>query len=332
MVPGPLMTSQPEGADPPRQVRGRFAPSPSGRMHLGNALSALMAWLSARSQGGSMVLRIEDLDPRCRSRERAALIEEDLAWLGLDWDEGPLFQSERMGVYEEALGSLGERGLLYECFCSRAELHAASAPHASDGTYVYPGTCRDLSAEERRMRRERRPGSLRLRVPGPDEPNGVIEVVDAAAGPIFQVLAEDVGDFILRRSDGVPAYQLAVVVDDALMGVSEVVRGLDLLASAPRQRLLQRLLDLPEVSYGHVPLLVAPDGRRLSKRDGDLDLGHLREVMAPEQVVGILAMLAGLRETTEPVGPGELVGDFSWERVTAVGPERVVDGAILGIP
>lgn len=299
-------------------VRGRFAPTPSGRMHLGNAFSALMAWLSVRSSGGSIVLRIEDLDPRAQSRERADLLMGDLEWLGLTWDEGPHYQSERGEVYEGALALLSERGLTYPCFCTRSELHAATAPHASDGTYLYRGTCRGLSHEEVAARSALRPPATRLRVPDEDDPAGTIEFVDLAYGPQRETLARECGDFLVRRSDGVVAYQLAVVVDDALMGVNQVVRGRDLLGSSARQTYLARLLGYEGPTYGHVPLLVAPDGRRLSKRDLDLDLGVLRERgVSPARVTGALAWAAGLLEAPDAATPEELVGRFSWEALAS---------------
>lgn len=305
-----------QGTD--RQVVGRFAPSPSGRMHLGNAFSALIAWLSARSAGGRMVLRIEDLDPRASSRERAATLIGDLAWLGLDWDEGPYFQSDRAGVYREAIDLLGEMGLTYPCFCTRAELHAASAPHASDGTYLYAGTCRGLSEDEVQRRSASRPPATRLVVPDENDPSGTIEWRDLGFGPQREVLARECGDFLIRRSDGVVAYQLAVVVDDSLMGVNQVVRGCDLLGSSARQTYLARLLGFDPPAFGHVPLLVAPDGRRLSKRDRDLDLGALRDAgVSPESIVGALAHAAGIATTAAPARPQDLIEAFSWEIIAA---------------
>lgn len=313
-----------------KAVRGRFAPTPSGRMHLGNAFSALVAWLSARAAGGGMVLRIEDLDPRAQSRERAELLMDDLRWLGLDWDEGPYFQSDRSEVYRKALDELRERGLTYPCFCSRAELHAATAPHASDGTPVYAGTCRGLSSAEAARRAALRPPATRLRVPDEEDPAGTITFADLAYGAQQEVLARECGDFLVRRSDGVVAYQLAVVVDDALMGVTQVVRGRDLLGSCARQIYLDGLLGYPAPEYGHVPLLVAPDRRRLSKRDKDLDLGVLRERGVPaERVVGMLAAAAGLCERGADVMPGELVGAFSWDAIASHREDVVVDSDFL---
>lgn len=287
------------------KVVGRFAPSPSGRMHLGNVFSALMAWLSVRSAGGTMVLRIEDLDPdRCRP-EYAEQMKDDLRWLGLDWDVEQTPQSRRTEAYRECFERLREMGLVYPCYCSRGELHAASAPHASDGNVIYAGTCRDLTEEERAAK-TRRP-AWRLIVPDEE-----IAFHDGLQGEYRENLARECGDFIIRRSDGVYAYQLAVVTDDAEAGVTQIVRGRDLLSSTPRQIYLQRLLGLPTPEYYHVPLLVAPDGRRLSKREHDLDMGALRERCTPEALLGCLAQLSGLRPTAEPVTAGELAAVFSW--------------------
>ena len=311
-------------------VRGRFAPTPSGRMHLGNVFSALVAWLSARSSGGDIVLRIEDLDPRAQHPGVAETLIGDLEWLGLTWDEGPYWQSERGEVYAEALSRLDELGLLYPCFCTRADLRAASAPHASDGALVYPGTCRGLSAEEVARRSAVRAPSLRLRVPEEGDPAGTVEFSDLAYGPRREVLARGCGDFLVRRSDGVVAYQLAVVVDDALMGVTQVVRGHDLLPSCARQTYLARLLGWEPPRYGHVPLLVAPDGRRLAKRDRDLDLGALRAGgVAPERIVGTLAAAAGIIEHPCDVTPAELVDEFSWEKIASHTQDITVDEAML---
>lgn len=289
-------------------VVGRFAPSPSGRMHLGNLFSALLAWLSVRSQNGTMLLRIEDLDPeRCRP-EYAEQLKRDLDWLGLDWDVEQTPQSQRGEAYRATFDALAAQGLVYPCYCSRAELHAASAPHASDGTYIYAGTCRNLTAAQR-AEKTRRP-AWRVRVP-----EERVTVTDRLQGDYTQDLARECGDFILRRSDGVYAYQLAVVTDDAAGGVTQVVRGRDLLPSAPRQRWLQRTLGLMEPEYCHVPLLTAPDGRRLSKREKDLDLGALRQRYTPEALVGKLACLAGLQPEPAPVRVDALAARFRWDQV-----------------
>ena len=297
-------------------VVGRFAPTPSGRMHLGNVFSALIAWLSVRACGGKLILRIEDLDPRGKDKDAASLIIDDLLWLGLDWDEGPYYQSERLDVYEEAVRMLSERGLTYPCFCTRAELHAASAPHASDGTYLYQGTCRNLAPQEVARRLRQRRGATRLRVPEQDEPWGRIDFCDLVYGLRSETLARECGDFLIRRSDGVFAYQLAVCVDDALMGVNLVVRGRDLLGSTARQVYLHHLLGYSAPNFAHVPLLVAADGRRLSKRDRDLDLRAIREDgIEPRSVISRLAACAGLCGQEELLSTDELVGRFSWEAI-----------------
>ena len=299
-----------------QQVVGRFAPSPSGRMHLGNAFSCLLAWLSARSAGGKMILRLEDLDPdRCKL-EYCRQAEEDLRWMGLDWDEGGLEdrpdyrQSNCRGIYEGAFHTLEEKGLLYPCFCSRGELHAASAPHRSDGVPIYAGTCRNLTPEQRVERAKVRRPAVRIRVP-----EEIISFQDGHLGEYSENLSRDCGDFILRRSDGVYAYQLAVVVDDGRMGVNQVVRGSDLMDSTPRQLWLQSQLGLPHPEYYHLPLLLAPDGRRLSKRERDLDFGALRAALKPEELVGILAAMAGQIPRPVPVTARELISEFSWDKV-----------------
>ncbi len=287
---------------------GRFAPSPTGIMHLGNAYCALLAWLCVRAAGGKMILRIEDLDPERSRPVYADTIRRDLTWLGLDWDEESSPQSRRTDRYRAAFARLEAMGLVYPCYCTRAQLHAASAPHASDGLTVYPGTCRNLPPE---LRPAGRKPAWRLRVPAED-----VAFCDGLMGTVRENLAADCGDFIIRRSDGVYAYQLAVVVDDAEMGVSQVVRGCDLLRSTPRQIYLHRLLGYRAPEYCHVSLLCAPDGRRLSKRDGDLDLEALRQRHTAEEIVGLLACAAGLQPRPAAVGARELVRDFRWDRVT----------------
>ncbi len=290
-------------------VVGRFAPSPSGRMHLGNVFSALLAWLSVRAVGGKMVLRIEDLDPDRSKPAYADAIRQDLQWLGLDWDWESPCQSERTAVYCSAFEQLAAKGLVYPCYCTRAQLHAASAPHASDGSTIYSGACRNLS-EEQRAAMTRKPA---WRLKCEDE---TISFHDGLRGFYRENLREECGDFIIRRSDGVYAYQLAVVVDDGDMDITQVVRGSDLLSSTPRQLYLYRLLELEPPEFYHVPLLVAPDGRRLSKRDGDLDLQALREHHSPQELIGLLACAAGLLEKPVPCTPRELAQHFDWSRVT----------------
>ena len=287
---------------------GRFAPTPSGRMHLGNVFAALIAWLSVRSKGGEMVLRMEDLDTLRTSDEFAEILRSDLAWLGLDYDRETPAQSKRSAVYDEYFHMLEEKGLLYPCYCTRSQLHSVNAPHLSDGTYVYPGTCRNLTAEERAA--FRRNPAWRVKVP-----DRVWTVEDLVQGHYEENLTTDCGDFVVRRADGVHVYQLAVTVDDGEAGVTEVVRGVDLLSSAPRQMYLQELFGFAHPAYGHVPLLVAPDGRRLSKRDKDMDLGYLRQNMTPEQLIGKLAAGAGLIEKDEAVSAKELATVFAWEKL-----------------
>ena len=291
-------------------VRGRFAPSPSGRMHLGNLWSCLLAWLAARSAGGEMVLRLEDLDPdRCK-QEYCDQVMRDLEWLGLDWDGQPVYQSRRTEAYAQAFRELEERGLVYPCYCTRAERLAASAPHRSDGVPVYDGRCRGLTEAERaELAKSRRP-AWRVHVPERE-----ITFCDLIQGKYEEDLLWDCGDFILRRSDGVYAYQLAVVVDDAMMGVSQVVRGSDLLDSTPRQLWLQEQLGLPHPEYGHVPLLLAPDGRRLAKRDRDQELGQLKTHYTAPELVGLLVHTAGLLPEVQPVTPEELLPAFSWDKL-----------------
>lgn len=297
------------------EIKGRFAPTPSGRMHLGNLLAALLAWLDARSSRGALVLRIEDLDTQRTSRSFAAQLMDDLRWLGLDWDEGGLepayMQSCRTAYYEEAFRVLVEKGLVYPCYCSRTERMAASAPHREDGAVVYGGKCSHLTEEEWTAleRRGRRP-AWRVRCP-----DLTVALEDGNCGPYAENLAHDCGDFIVRRSDGVFAYQLAVVVDDARMGVNHVVRGRDLLCSAPRQAWLHQVLGYEPPKFFHTPLLLAPDGRRLAKRDHDLDMGALRERYTAQELTGLLAYYAGLLDRPEKVTAKELVHQFSWAKV-----------------
>ena len=293
-------------------VIGRFAPTPSGRMHLGNVFTALTAWLSVRAQGGKMLLRIEDLDTVRCPRENEDMLRRDMEWLGLGWDMEQPRQSERTAYYEAVLDKLRQTGLVFPCWCTRGDLkNAANAPHASDGHPIYPGTCRELTEEQRSRKAAERPPLWRLRVP--DE---TISFTDGLYGPYAENLAAECGDFILRRADGVFAYQLAVVADDIDAGVTEVVRGRDLISSTPRQLYLYRLLGAPAPRYCHVPLLTAPDGRRLSKRDRDLDLGVLRQRFSSREIVGLLACAAGLLSEPVPCDPGELIGLFDWDKIS----------------
>lgn len=294
---------------------GRFAPSPSGRMHLGNIFTALLVWLDVRSNNGRLILRIEDLDPQRCSWEKAAQLVDDLQWLGLDWDEGGLqpeyCQSRRGEHYRAVFARLEAAGLVYPCFCSRAQRLAASAPHLGENSQADCCPCRNLSAAERRERLAAgQAAAWRVKVPAER-----INLQDNNLGEYSENLAADCGDFIIRRSDGVFAYQLAVVADDAAMGVNRVVRGRDLLSSAPRQIWLHRVLGYAPPSYCHVPLLLAADGKRLAKRDASLDMGSLRRSCTAPQLIGGLAWLAGLQPSPRPASPRDLVGAFSWARV-----------------
>ena len=298
-----------------QSVTGRFAPSPSGYLHLGNLLAMLLAWLDCRSLGGELVFRLEDLDPARSKQLYIDALADDLHWLGLDWDRGwpdPAYaQSRRTARYEAAFACLRERDLIYPCWCTRSErLAAASAPHPGEAEHDSGCRCARLSRTEQEalLRSGRRP-AWKLRCP--DER---ITLLDGHYGLVEQNPAREVGDFILRRSDGVFAYQLAVSVDDLEMGVTRVVRGRDLLSSAPRQKWLIETLGGRAPDYCHIPLLTA-EGGKLSKRLGSLSTESLRRQLRPEALVGQLAFLSGLSDTAEPVTPRELLGSFSWDRV-----------------
>ena len=284
---------------------GRFAPTPSGRMHLGNVFAALIAWLSVRSRDGEMVLRMEDLDTQRTSADFAEILRSDLAWLGLDYDRETPPQSQRSAAYDGYFEILRDKGLIYPCYCTRSQLHSVNAPHLSDGTYVYTGTCRNLTKPPK----DRVPA---WRVMVPDK---LWMVEDKVQGHYELNLATQCGDMVVRRADGVYVYQLAVTVDDGEAGVTEVVRGMDLLSSAPRQMYLQELFGFSHPEYGHVPMLLAPDGRRLSKRDRDLDLGELRRRVTPEQLIGTLAYASGLIDQSCPISAKELAGEFHWDKL-----------------
>ncbi len=289
---------------------GRFAPTPSGRLHLGNVLCAMLAWLSARSQGGQFLLRIEDVDiPRCPRRLAQQCID-DLTWLGFDWDGPVVYQSERGDIYRAALERLTEGGHTYPCFCTRAQLMSLAAPNLGDTQVIYAGICAHLPPEEAAERAKSRAPAIRLRVPEEE-----IAFSDTLFGPQRENLARDCGDFILRRSDGLYGYQLAVVVDDALQGVTEVVRGRDILSATPRQLYLQRLLGAATPRYAHIPLLTDARGRRLAKRDRDLDLSALAKRFTPEDILGALAVSAGLLAEYRPVTLRNLLPLFAWDKV-----------------
>lgn len=295
-------------------IRGRYAPSPTGDLHRGNLRTALLAWLAARRGGGAFVLRVEDLDrPRTHPGATARMID-DLCWLGIDWDEGPdrggpfgpYHQSSRQALYAAALATLRAAGRLYPCYCSRAELaRVASAPDAlADEPPRYPGTCRDLGmTQRRRLEAAGRRPAWRFRVP-----EGMVRFTDGIAGPQAQDVAQTVGDFIVLRSDGIVAYQLAVVVDDGLMGITQVVRGADLLDSTARQIVLLQTLGYPLPTYAHVPLLTDAAGAKLSKRDRALGLGPARAAgTAPAAIVGELAAGAGIWPSGVPISARALL-------------------------
>lgn len=303
------------------EVVGRFAPSPTGRMHLGNMFSALVSWLSVRSRGGRWILRIEDLDPQRSRLEYARQIEDDLLWLGLDWDEGgvdgrgsngPYSQSCRGDFYQEALDKLNEAGLLYPCHCRRADILATQAPHQSDGRIVYAGTCRPQNFPLKNQSIDlSQPAALRLFVPDEE-----IEFTDRVFGSQRVNLSSHCGDFVVRRADGAWAYQLAVVVDDARMGVTEVVRGCDLLLSSAQQIYLYRLLGYKDPEFAHLPLICNAEGVRLSKRDASLSMEALRKQFTPQQLTARLAHIAGLlpAEVNECT-PAELLPLFDWATI-----------------
>jgi glutamyl-tRNA synthetase len=300
--------------------RGRFAPTPSGRLHIGNVRTALLAWLQMRSAGGAFILRMEDIDkPRSRAKLAEAIIE-DLRWLGIDWDEGPdvggvfgpYVQSRREQRYEEAIVRLTSEGRLYPCYCSRAELAAiASAPHglSSEGP-AYPGNCRHLTARERVARAAVKSPSLRFAMP--ERP---LHFVDALMGTQY-FSAGAGGDFVVKRADGIYGYQLAVIIDDAAMKITDVLRGSDLLDSTPRQLSLYEALDLPAPGFAHVPLLFGPDGQRLAKRGDVIMVAGMRAAgVRPESIIGWLAYWSGLLDRPEPAKASELIAEFGLANV-----------------
>lgn len=302
-------------------LRGRFAPTPSGNIHLGNAKIALLSWLQMRAAGGVFVLRIEDIDIQRSKPQIAENMMMDLRWLGLDWDEGPgveggngpYWQSQRTELYEEALRQLEQDGKLYPCYCSRAELlSVANAPHglASEGI-SYSGRCRTLNPAEQQQKAQRKAPSLRFALG-----DAAISFVDGIAGP-QHFPAGSGGDFVVRRADGLYSYQLAVTVDDAAMGITHVLRGGDLLDSTPRQLQLYAALGLTPPAFAHAPLIMGEDGHRLAKRHGDLGLSALRTAgTRPEAVVGWLAYISGLAEQPEPIKASELIPGFKLEQVS----------------
>jgi glutamyl-tRNA synthetase len=297
-------------------MRGRYAPSPTGTTHLGNASTALLAWLSVRAQGGAYIVRMEDLDRARLVAGSAEGILQDLGWLGLDWDEGPdvggpyapYVQSQRDAPYAAAFARLRASGSIYPCFCSRKDIQsAASAPQVPGDETFYPGTCRNLRSSEVEARLAAgRAHAWRFRV----DPAAIRPFEDRVHGR-YEAPVGSIGDFVVRRADGVPAYQFAVVVDDIAMTIGEVVRGDDLLASTVRQRLLYDAFDAVPPAFAHVPLLLGPDGVRLSKRHEGVTLRALRDAGdTPEAIVGRLAHRHGLRPTAAAVAASDLIPGF----------------------
>lgn len=301
-------------------VVGRFAPSPTGRMHLGNVFTAVISWLSVRKAGGKWILRIEDLDPQRSRPEYARMLEDDLLWLGLTWDEGgmddkgphaPYSQSRRGEVYAHYLEKIRATGLTYPCTCTRADIMATQAPHQSDGRIIYQGTCRPKGfpgCGETPVPNGRH--ATRLYVPDED-----ICFTDRVFGPQKSNLTEECGDFVLQRADGAWAYQLAVVVDDALMGVTEIVRGSDLLLSAAQQIYLYRLLGFTPPAYAHLPLICNERMQRLSKRDSSLSLAELRKTCSPEEIIGRVGFMTNLLPEERPCSLDELTDLFDWNKI-----------------
>lgn len=302
------------------QIRGRFAPSPSGEMHLGNAWAALLAWLQVRQAGGTMILRMEDLDPDRSRSEYSEAIMRDLHWLGLDWDEGPdvggpygpYRQSERESLYREAINTLQAASFVYPCFCSRAEIRSTTtAPHGDALQVEYPGICRSIPQDDSDALAAQKRHSLRFRLT--DEETCF---QDGCFGSVTLNPLRELGDFVLRRSDGIHAYQLAVVVDDAAMNITYVLRGADLLISTARQLSLYRVFGYIPPEFTHVPLLFGLDGHRLSKRHGDISLRFLRdEGVSSQEIIGLLAHWAGMLTIPEKVHARELIGMFDPKRL-----------------
>ena len=291
-------------------VVGRFAPTPSGFLHPGNLLCAMLAYLSVRSRGGQCLLRIEDLDKaRCPEHLTRQCLS-DLDYLGFRWDGPVLYQSERTKHYEQAFHRLIKTGRVYPCFCSRAQLHVSQAPNRGDTVYVYPGTCRNLTPEQVHQKAAVKQPAYRLHVP--DE---TVTVSDRMQGRYTSCLSNNPGDFILRRADHVYAYHLAVVVDDAESGITEVVRGMDILSATPCQIYLQKLLDYPTPEYTHIPLLVDAHGARLAKRNQAVSLAFLSKRHTRDEITGMLAFAAGLIPEVYPCTLEALIPIFSWSNV-----------------
>ena len=297
---------------------GRFAPTPSGDVHMGNAFCYLLAWLSAKQQGGRIVLRIEDVDTPRVVAGKVRQTMEDLRWLGLDWDTGPeddtpssdFFQSARTEIYNGIFEKLKNSDEVFPCFCSRADLLNASAPHAEDGHSIYPGTCARLTEAQRLEKAALRRPAWRIRTP--DE---VFAFEDALQGKVSMNLKREYGDFPIRRADGIYCYQFAVAVDDALMGVNEVVRSRDLLLSTPQQLFIFDKLGIRPPKYVHIPMILNSDGTRMAKRGCSTAIAALKDRYTPQEILGRLAYLAGQQDDLSPVSLDELIKGFSWDKV-----------------
>lgn len=289
-------------------IRGRFAPSPSGRMHLGNIYSALISYLSAKSQGGEWVVRIEDLDKQRCKPEYAELLLDDLNWLGLHSDTPIIYQSQRDDIYADALNQLAKKGLTYECYCRRADILSAQAPHENDGRVVYSGKCRNLSNSERTILKTQRKPAIRVVAP-----NSSITFTDIHYGQQTINLANHCGDFIVQRADGNFAYQLAVVVDDAAQNITEVVRGRDLLTSTHQQIYLYEQLGYAIPHFAHIPLLTSTTGQRLAKRDKGADMSNLRNKFSPNELIGMIMHMAHITTTPSAISLEEAINQFSWK-------------------
>ena len=292
------------------RVVGRLAPSPTGTQHVGNARTYLIAWLSARRQSGTILLRIEDIDSPRVKPDAAHLIMEELQWLGLNWDIGPIVQTKRLSKYQQALELLKRHELVYPCTCTRKDIEqAASAPHLEHELPPYPGTCAKRCVSDANAIQDR-PFSWRFRASSP-----VPSFNDLVHGRILPRV-EFGGDFVVWKNNDTPAYQLAVVVDDADSGVTEVIRGDDLIPSTPRQIMLYQALQLPLPQFGHVPLVVGSDGRRLAKRHGDWRLATLRQQgWTREKLLGVLAWSCHWQADTHPVSLDELQDNFTFEAI-----------------
>ena len=307
----------------------RFAPSPSGRMHFGNIYSAILSWLCAQKSGAEFVIRFEDIDARCKNPEFQSLILDDLAWLGLNWDKTPLVQSMRTKYYEDIFDLIKAHANVYPCFCNRADLHAASAPHASDGTPLYSGKCKSLSARKTdALLKEKKP-AYRLEVP-----ELAISFTDEICGAYSQNLKTECGDFVICRSDGVFAYQLCVVADDIFQNITDVVRGCDLLSSTPRQIFLYELLHKKPPRYYHHPVLCNQQGKRLSKRDKSCDMSFLRAHFSAENLIGWIAFYLGQIDFPQPLTCEDLQDVFCLQKVpkdSVIIADAFLDAVSLGV-